>query len=199
MALAGPETEVWTSSSSLSTTRRKISMTKLRFERGWFACSREVIAGVGTTGSPNWRLRSHGPRMESRGRSVTYSLPPGGKAHRSNQARRFPSTLPTLPTTRSCRHRCWISATRNTWQSGWRRYRGRPHSGQDFAPNLHRVQSEGHTRSTLVFSIDREAGQSPATWRDPVFMSDLPKSTNFDIAAIWPDIPEFTRKDCSIT
>jgi hypothetical protein len=30
-------------------------------------------------------------------------------------------------------------------------------------------------------------------------VSDLPKSTNFDIGALCPDIPESMRKDCSIT
>ena len=29
-------------------------------------------------------------------------------------------------------------------------------------------------------------------------VSDLPKSTNFDIGALCPDIPESMRKDCSI-
>ena len=32
-----------------------------------------------------------------------------------------------------------------------------------------------------------------------VTVSDLPKSTNFDIRALCPDIPEFMHKDCSIT
>jgi hypothetical protein len=30
------------------------------------------------------------------------------------------------------------------------------------------------------------------------FVSDLPKSTNFDIGALCLDIPESMRKDCSI-
>jgi hypothetical protein len=35
--------------------------------------------------------------------------------------------------------------------------------------------------------------------RQDVTVSDLPKSTNFNISALCPDIPESMHKDCSIT